>query len=165
MAHECIIDLRQIRQACGVTVEDVAKRLVDYGFHAPTMSWPVPDTMMIEPTESEAKGELDRFCDAMIAIRAEIAAIERGEADATDNPLRNAPHTADLLIAEWTRPYSREAAFFPVAARAREQVLAAGRPRRQRLRRSQPDLLLPARGRLSDRRGIDPAGSRGRDLQ
>jgi glycine dehydrogenase len=116
VAHECIIDLRQIRQACGVTVEDVAKRLVDYGFHAPTMSWPVPDTMMIEPTESEAKGELDRFCDAMIAIRAEIAAIERGQADATDNLLRNAPHTADLLIAEWTRPYSREAAFFPVAA-------------------------------------------------
>jgi glycine dehydrogenase len=116
VAHECIIDLRQIRQESGVTVEDVAKRLVDYGFHAPTMSWPVPDTMMIEPTESEAKGELDRFCDAMIAIRAEIAAIERGEADATDNLLRNAPHTADLLIAEWTRSYSKEAAFFPVAA-------------------------------------------------
>jgi glycine dehydrogenase len=116
VAHECIIDLRQIRHACGITVEDVAKRLVDYGFHAPTMSWPVPDTMMIEPTESEAKGELDRFCDAMIAIRAEIAAIERGEADATDNLLRHAPHTADLLVAEWTRPYSREAAFFPVAA-------------------------------------------------
>jgi glycine dehydrogenase len=116
VAHECIIDLRQIRQACGVTVEDVAKRLVDYGFHAPTMSWPVPDTMMIEPTESEAKGELDRFCDAMIAIRAEIAAIERGEADPGNNLLRNAPHTADLLIAEWTRPYSKEAAFFPVAA-------------------------------------------------
>jgi glycine dehydrogenase len=116
VAHECIIDLRQIRQACGVTVEDVAKRLVDYGFHAPTMSWPVPDTMMIEPTESEAKGELDRFCDAMIAIRAEIAAIERGEADPKDNLLKNAPHTADLLIAEWTRPYSREAAFCPVAA-------------------------------------------------
>jgi glycine dehydrogenase len=116
VAHECIVDLRQIRQACGVTVEDVAKRLVDYGFHAPTMSWPVPDTLMIEPTESEAKGELDRFCDAMIAIRAEIAAIERGEADAIDNPLRNAPHTADLLIAEWTRPYSRERAFFPVPA-------------------------------------------------
>ena len=85
VAHECIIDLRQIRQACGVTVEDVAKRLIDYGFHAPTMSWPVPETLMIEPTESEAKGELDRFCDAMIAIRAEIAAIEQGEADAIDN--------------------------------------------------------------------------------
>jgi glycine dehydrogenase len=116
VAHECIIDLRQIRQACGVTVEDVAKRLVDYGIHAPTMSWPVPETLMIEPTESEAKGELDRFCDAMIAIRAEIAAVERGEADAVDNLLKNAPHTADLLIAEWTRPYARERAFFPVAA-------------------------------------------------
>jgi glycine dehydrogenase len=116
VAHECIIDLRQIRQSCGVTVEDVAKRLVDYGFHAPTMSWPVPDTMMVEPTESEAKDELDRFCDAMIAIRAETAGIERGEADPGNNPLRNAPHTADLLIAEWTRPYSREKAFFPVAA-------------------------------------------------
>jgi glycine dehydrogenase len=115
VAHECIIDLRQIRHTCGVTVEDVAKRLVDYGFHAPTMSWPVPDTMMIEPTESEAKGELDRCCDAMIAIRAEIAAIERGDADTVNNLLRNAPHTADLLIAEWTRPYAREAAFFPVA--------------------------------------------------
>ena len=80
------------------------------------MSWPVPDTMMIEPTVSEAKGELDRFCDAMIAIRAEIAAIERGEADAVANPLRNAPHTADLLVAEWTQPYSKETAFFPVAA-------------------------------------------------
>jgi glycine dehydrogenase len=116
VAHECIIDLRQIRQACGVSVEDVAKRLVDYGIHAPTMSWPVPETLMIEPTESEAKGELDRFCDAMIAIRAEIAAIERGEADAADNLLKNAPHTADLLLAEWTRPYPREQAFFPVPA-------------------------------------------------
>jgi glycine dehydrogenase len=116
VAHECIIDLRQIRQACGITVEDVAKRLVDYGIHAPTMSWPVPDTLMIEPTESEAKGELDRFCDAMIAIRAEIAAIERGEADAVDNLLKNAPHTPDLLLAEWDRPYPREQAFFPVPA-------------------------------------------------
>jgi glycine dehydrogenase len=116
VAHECIIDLRQIRHACGVTVEDVAKRLVDYGIHAPTMSWPVPDTLMIEPTESEAKGELDRFCDAMIAIRAEIAAIERGAADALDNVLKNAPHTADLLVAEWTRPYPREQAFFPLPA-------------------------------------------------
>jgi glycine dehydrogenase len=116
VAHECIIDLRQIRQACGVTVEDVAKRLVDYGIHAPTMSWPVPDTLMIEPTESEAKGELDRFCDAMIAIRAEIAAIARGEADPADNLLKNAPHTPDLLVVEWARPYPREQAFFPVPA-------------------------------------------------
>jgi glycine dehydrogenase len=116
VAHECILDLRQIRHASGVTVEDVAKRLVDYGIHAPTMSWPVPDTLMVEPTESEGKRELDRFCDAMIAIRAEIAAIERGEADAEENVLTNAPHTADLLLAEWTRPYTREQAFFPVTA-------------------------------------------------
>jgi glycine dehydrogenase len=114
VAHECIIDLRQIRHRCGVTVEDVAKRLVDYGIHAPTMSWPVPETLMIEPTESEAKDELDRFCDALIAIRAEIAAIERGEADPADNPLKNAPHTPDLLLAEWARAYSKEQAFFPV---------------------------------------------------
>ena len=113
VAHECIIDLRHVRQTCGVTVEDLAKRLIDYGIHAPTMSWPVPETLMIEPTESEAKGELDRFCDAMIAIHAEIAAIERGEADRQDNLLKNAPHTAELLIAEWNRPYAMEAAFFP----------------------------------------------------
>jgi glycine dehydrogenase len=89
--------------------------LIDYGIHAPTMSWPVPETMMIEPTESEAKGELDRFCDAMIAIRGEIAAIERGDADPSDNLLKGAPHTPDLLIAEWTRPYPKAAAFFPAA--------------------------------------------------
>jgi glycine dehydrogenase len=114
VAHECIVDLRPIKQACGVSAEDVAKRLIDYGIHAPTMSWPVPETMMIEPTESEAKGELDRFCDAMIAIREEIRAIERGAADPSDNLLKRAPHTADLLIAEWTRPYAKEAAFFPM---------------------------------------------------
>jgi glycine dehydrogenase len=115
VAHECIIDLRPIKQSCGVSAEDVAKRLIDYGIHAPTMSWPVPETMMIEPTESEALSELDRFCDAMIAIRAEIAAIERGEADRSDNLLKRAPHTPDLLIAEWTRPYPKAAAFFPMA--------------------------------------------------
>jgi glycine dehydrogenase len=114
VAHECIIDLRPIKQACGVSAEDVAKRLVDYGIHAPTMSWPVPETMMIEPTESEAQVELDRFCDAMIAIRAEIAAIERGEADPRDNLLKGAPHTPDLLVAEWTRPYPKLAAFYPL---------------------------------------------------
>jgi glycine dehydrogenase len=113
VAHECIVDLRQIRHACGVTVEDVAKRLIDYGIHAPTMSWPVPETLMIEPTESEAQPELDRFCDAMIAIRAEITAIERGEADPKDNLLKNAPHTPELLVAEWDHPYAREAAFYP----------------------------------------------------
>ncbi|MFQ5784046.1 MAG: aminomethyl-transferring glycine dehydrogenase [Alphaproteobacteria bacterium] len=117
VAHECIIDLRPIKASCGVSVEDVAKRLVDYGFHAPTISFPVPDTMMIEPTESEAKRELDRFCDAMIAIRAEIADIETGTADAHDNLLKNAPHTHHLLLdADWSPPYSKEQAFFPLHA-------------------------------------------------
>ena len=115
VAHECIIDLRQIKASCGITVDDVAKRLVDYGFHAPTMSWPVPDTLMIEPTESESQEELDRFCDAMLEIREEIREVEEGKAGREDNVLRHAPHTHDLLVAEkWERPYSREKAFFPV---------------------------------------------------
>ena len=113
VAHECIIDLRGIKAACAIIVDDVAKRLVDFGFHAPTMSFPVPDTMMIEPTESESLVELDRFCDAMITIRGEIAEIERGSADPEDNLLRNAPHTPDLLMGDWNRPYSKERAFFP----------------------------------------------------
>ena len=111
VAHECIIDLRQFKS---VTVEDVAKRLMDYGFHAPTISWPVPGTMMVEPTESESKEELDRFCEALILIHAEIQAIESGEVDAKNNLLKNAPHTADILAAEkWDHPYSREQACFP----------------------------------------------------
>ncbi len=111
VAHECILDLRQFKT---VTVEDVAKRLMDYGFHAPTISWPVPGTMMIEPTESESKQELDRFCDALIAIHAEIQEVESGQADRQNNLLKNAPHTADMLAAEnWTHPYSREQACFP----------------------------------------------------
>lgn len=115
VAHECIIDLRALKKSTGITVEDIAKRLVDYGFHAPTVSFPVPDTLMIEPTESENKRELDRFCEAMIAIREEIAAIERGEADRENNALRNAPHTHRLLVQEhWDRPYTREQAFFPL---------------------------------------------------
>ncbi len=113
VAHECIIDLRPLKQASGVTVEDIAKRLIDYGFHAPTMSFPVADTLMIEPTESEAKRELDRFCEAMISIREEIQAIEQGEADAEDNLLRNAPHTADQLVGDWPHAYDRRVAFFP----------------------------------------------------
>ena len=113
VAHECIIDIRPIKERSGITAEDIAKRLVDYGFHAPTMSWPVPETMMVEPTESEARTELDRFCDAMIRIRAEIREIEEGRADRVDNVLKRAPHTAHLLIQDWTRPYSREEAFFP----------------------------------------------------
>jgi glycine dehydrogenase len=116
VAHECIIDLRPIKEATGITVEDVAKRLIDYGFHAPTMSFPVGGTLMIEPTESESKEELDRFCAAMLAIRQEIRAIERGEADPTDNPLRNAPHTAADVVGDWRHRYSREQAVYPVAS-------------------------------------------------
>jgi glycine dehydrogenase len=117
VAHECIIDLRLLKDRTGVTAEDVAKRLIDFGFHAPTMSFPVPGTLMIEPTESEPKAELDRFCDAMIRIRDEIAAVERGEIDKADNPLKNAPHTAlDITAAEWGHPYSREQAAFPAAS-------------------------------------------------
>jgi glycine dehydrogenase len=117
VAHECILDLRALRDASGITVDDVAKRLMDYGFHAPTMSFPVPGTLMVEPTESESKAELDRFCDAMIAIRAEIRAVEEGRWGREDNPLRNAPHTAEMIAApEWTHPYSRDIAAFPVPA-------------------------------------------------
>ena len=114
VAHEFIVDIRPFEKSVGVSAEDVAKRLMDYGFHAPTMSFPVPGTLMTEPTESESKAELDRFCDAMIAIREEIRAIEEGRADAEDNPLHNAPHTADMVTAtEWSHPYSREQAAFP----------------------------------------------------
>ena len=114
VAHECVINLAPIKESCGVTVEDVAKRLVDYGFHAPTMSWPVPDSLMIEPTESESKGEIDRFCDAMIQIREEIAEIENGQETLENSLLTNAPHAYHLLVEEkWDRPYSRERAFFP----------------------------------------------------
>ncbi|MGR9073335.1 MAG: aminomethyl-transferring glycine dehydrogenase [Gammaproteobacteria bacterium] len=115
VAHECIIDLRHLRHAVGISVEDVAKRLIDYGFHAPTVSFPVAETLMIEPTESENKRELDRFCEAMIGIRKEIAAIEAGEADPENNVLKNAPHTHDLLLSEtWDFPYSKRQAFQPL---------------------------------------------------
>jgi glycine dehydrogenase len=114
VAHECIVDLRPLKKTSGVEVEDVAKRLMDYGFHAPTVSFPVSGTLMIEPTESESKAELDRFCDAMIAIRQEIRDIEEGRAPKDNNVLKNAPHTARVLTApEWNRPYSREQAVFP----------------------------------------------------
>ena len=113
VAHECIIDPRPLKDRCGVTVDDIAKRLVDYGFHAPTMSFPVPGTLMIEPTESEAKVELDRFCDAMIAIRNEIAAVEAGKYPIEASPLRHAPHTVHDLVEDWNRPYSREEGVFP----------------------------------------------------
>jgi glycine dehydrogenase len=122
VAHECIIDLRPITKATGVSVDDVAKRLIDYGFHAPTMSFPVAGTLMIEPTESESLAEIDRFCDAMIAIKGEIDRVAAGEWPVADSPLRHAPHTADDLVTdEWTRPYGRELAAYPVASLRRDK--------------------------------------------
>ncbi len=116
VAHEFILDCRPFQQSANVTVEDIAKRLIDYGFHAPTMSWPVTGTLMVEPTESESKAELDRFCDALISIRAEIAAVESGKMDRADNPLKHAPHTAGAVTADaWPHPYGREQAAYPAA--------------------------------------------------
>ncbi|MDF5954635.1 hypothetical protein P4110_02725 [Pseudomonas aeruginosa] len=143
VAHECILDLRPLKDSSGISVDDVAKRLMDFGFHAPTMSFPVAGTLMIEPTESESKAELDRFCDAMIRIREEIRAVERGELDKEDNPLKNAAHrrrTARRMEPRLQPRAGRLSAGQPGGG----QVLAAGGPRRQRLRRPQPDLLLPA---------------------
>ncbi|MDC8785166.1 aminomethyl-transferring glycine dehydrogenase [Roseateles koreensis] len=122
VAHECILDIRPLKDATGVGAEDVAKRLIDYGFHAPTLSFPVAGTLMVEPTESESKFELDRFCDAMLAIRAEIAQVANGTWTATDNPLVNAPHTAESLMkAEWGHAYSRDVAAYPVASLRRQK--------------------------------------------
>jgi glycine dehydrogenase len=117
VAHECILDLRPLKALAGIEVEDVAKRLIDYGFHAPTMSFPVAGTLMVEPTESESKGELDRFIDAMIAIRAEVREIEAGELPRDDNPLKHAPHTAlAVCAADWPHLYTREQAAYPLAS-------------------------------------------------
>jgi glycine dehydrogenase len=117
VAHECILDLRPLKESSGVSAEDVAKRLMDYGFHAPTLSFPVAGTLMIEPTESESLAEIDRFIAAMIAIRDEIRVIENGGWPQDNNPLKHAPHTAaSLLSAEWDRPYSREVGGFPLAS-------------------------------------------------
>jgi glycine dehydrogenase len=117
VAHECILDLRPLKETSGISVDDVAKRLIDYGFHAPTMSFPVPGTLMVEPTESESKEELDRFIDAMIAIRDEIRAVEEGKSDREDNPLKNAPHTAAVVVADdWSPAYSRETAAYPLTS-------------------------------------------------
>ena len=113
VAHECIIDVRPFKESCGIEAEDIAKRLIDYGFHAPTMSWPVAGTLMIEPTESESLEELNRFCEAMIGIREEIRAIEEGRSSEDNNPLKNAPHCVDTLIEEWTYPYSKKEAYYP----------------------------------------------------
>jgi glycine dehydrogenase len=129
VAHEMIFDLRPLKQASGIEEGDVAKRLMDYGFHAPTVSFPVPGTLMVEPTESESKGELDRFCDAMIAIRREIQAIVDGKADPKDNVLKNAPHTAEAIAADdWSHPYTREQAAFPLPfVRAHKRWPGVGR--------------------------------------
>jgi glycine dehydrogenase len=121
VAHECIVDIRGITRETGVTAEDIAKRLIDYGFHAPTMSFPVAGTLMIEPTESEDLAELDRFCDALIEIRAEIARVGSGEWSAEDNPLRNAPHTAACLLGDWPAAYDRERAAYPLASLRRDK--------------------------------------------
>ncbi len=116
IAHECILDTRAFSESAGVTVDDIAKRLMDHGFHAPTMSWPVAGTLMVEPTESETKAELDRFCDAMLAIRQEIREIEEGRIDRDHNPLKHAPHTMEDLVRDWDRPYGREQGCFPPGA-------------------------------------------------
>ena len=129
VAHECILDLRPLKETSGIGVEDVAKRLIDYGFHAPTMSFPVAGTLMVEPTESESKAELDRFCDAMIAIRGEVRAVEEGRMDREDNPLKHAPHTAAVVTADdWPRKYSRELAAYPAKSlRANKYWVPVGR--------------------------------------
>jgi len=118
VAHECILDIRPLTKATGVTVDDVAKRLIDYGFHAPTMSFPVAGTLMVEPTESENLAELDRFIEAMIAIRSEIDQVGRGEIPLDESPLRAAPHTAASLVTEWDKPYTRQEAVFPTGVEA-----------------------------------------------
>ena len=125
VAHECILDTRPFQANAGVTVDDIAKRLMDSGFHAPTMSWPVAGTLMVEPTESEPKAELDRFCDAMLSIADEIKAIEKGDMDAENNPLKNAPHTLEDMVGEWHRPYTREQAMYPAGARRVDKYFPA----------------------------------------
>ena len=151
VAHEFILDLRQFKETAGVEAMDVAKRLMDYGFHAPTVSFPVAGTLMIEPTESESKAELDRFCNAMILIRAEIQEIIDGRQPRANNVLKNAPHTAQMVAAsEWDRPYSREQAVLSCALGEGTQVLAPCRPDRRSVRRSQSDLHLPSCGTLLD---------------
>ena len=121
VAHECIVDVRPLTKKTGITVDDVAKRLIDYGFHAPTMSFPVAGTLMIEPTESEGLRELDRFCEAMIGIRAEIDQVAKGRWKSVESPIRNAPHTAECLVGEWDRPYSRREAVYPVQSLASDK--------------------------------------------
>ena len=157
VAHECIVDPRPLKTTSGVTVDDIAKRLIDYGFHAPTMSFPVPGTLMIEPTESELKAELDRFCDAMIAIRNEIAEIERGRWKVEASPLRHAPHTVhDIADDAWARAYSRAEGCFPAGTSRIGQILVPGRARRQCLWRPQSGVLVPADRGLRAGGGVRP---------
>ncbi len=162
VAHECILDLRPLKESSEVAVDDVAKRLMDYGFHAPTMSFPVAGTLMVEPTESESKAELDRFVEAMTAIRAEIRAIEEGRADRADNPLKHAPHTAAALTRDDVdaRLCTRAGGVSGPRA-ARREVLAAGGARRQRLRRPPPLLQLHPDGGLRGSVGARAAARRG----
>ena len=145
VAHECIVDPRPLKASSGVTVDDIAKRLIDYGFHAPTMSFPVPGTLMIEPTESESKAELDRFCDAMIAIRREITEIENGRWKVEASPLRHAPHTVhDIADDAWAAALQPRRGLFPGRHLADRQILVSGRAGRQRLWRPQSGLLVSA---------------------
>jgi len=126
VAHECILDLRPLKRDAGIDVDDIAKRLMDFGFHAPTVSWPVAGTVMVEPTESESLDELDRFVDALLAIREEIRAVESGAIDPSDNPLKRAPHTMAAVTAEvWDRPYSRRQAAFPLEGQQQNKVWPA----------------------------------------
>ena len=126
VAHECILDLRPLKRSAGLEVDDLAKRLMDYGFHAPTVSWPVAGTVMVEPTESESLAELDRFADALVAIREEIRAIETGTSDPQNNPLKRAPHTLAAVTADdWDRPYSRQQAAFPMEGQQESKVWPA----------------------------------------
>ena len=151
VAHECIVDLRPITKETGVSVDDVAKRLVDHGFHAPTMSFPVAGTLMIEPTESEDLAELDRFCDAMIDIKREIDEVAAGTWPVADSPLRGAPHTAQALLGEWDHPYTPRAGCLPGQRAPGDEVLAAGAAHRRRPRRPQPRLLAAPRRRRTER--------------
>ena len=156
VAHECIVDPRSLKTSAGVEVEDIAKRLMDYGFHAPTVSFPVAGTLMIEPTESESKAELDRFCDALIAIREEIREIELGIADREDNPLKHAPHPLARVrqrhVGARLRP---RAGGVPGAVDARAQVLAGGGARGERVRRPEPRLLVSCRRTRTRRRSSE----------
>ena len=158
VAHECILDLRAITKETGVTVDDVAKRLADYGFHAPTMSFPVAGTLMVEPTESESLAEVDAFCEAMIAIRGEIDAVAAGTWPVDDNPMRGAPHTAEcLLVSDWDHPYTPRAGRLSARQELPPQGVAAGAPHRRRVRRSQPHVLVPAGGGVRVARGSGEA--------